>query len=128
MTSVSTFVSGTKSASSVTRDHLPVVEGDATQLGQLFQNLIANGIKFHRPGEAPRLHVSATRERGAWIFSVVDNGKGFDLATTPKSSGLQNMRDRMDALGGTLEVRSAPGSGTMYPKLSAVPANRNPVT
>jgi len=45
-------------------------------------------------------------------FSVVDNGKGFDLATTPKSSGLQNMRDRMDALGGTLEVRSAPGSGT----------------
>jgi signal transduction histidine kinase len=45
-------------------------------------------------------------------FSVTDDGKGFDPATAVKSSGLQNMRDRMDALGGTLEVRSAPGTGT----------------
>jgi signal transduction histidine kinase len=45
-------------------------------------------------------------------FSVTDDGKGFDAATAAKSSGLQNMRDRMDALGGTLEVRSAPGTGT----------------
>jgi signal transduction histidine kinase len=45
-------------------------------------------------------------------FEVSDDGKGFDPATAVRSSGLQNMRDRLEALGGSLLVRSAPGSGT----------------
>ena len=45
-------------------------------------------------------------------FSVEDNGSGFDPAATPRGAGLQNMADRIAALGGTLEVRSAPGQGT----------------
>ena len=45
-------------------------------------------------------------------FEVKDDGKGFDPATTVRSSGLQNMRDRLEALGGSLLVRSAPARGT----------------
>jgi signal transduction histidine kinase len=45
-------------------------------------------------------------------FAVEDDGKGFEPATVVRSSGLQNMRDRLEALGGSLEVRSAPGQGT----------------
>jgi signal transduction histidine kinase len=46
-------------------------------------------------------------------FEVEDNGRGFDPGVTSSSTGLQNMRDRMQALGGSLEVRSQPGEGTV---------------
>jgi len=45
-------------------------------------------------------------------FEVEDDGAGFDPTTQPKGSGLQNMQDRLDALGGTITVDSAPGRGT----------------
>jgi light-regulated signal transduction histidine kinase (bacteriophytochrome) len=55
---------------------LPVVMGDAAQLTQLFQNLIANAIKF-RGTEAPRIAVWAQPENAFWRFSVQDNGIGI---------------------------------------------------
>jgi PAS domain S-box-containing protein len=58
----------------VTSDPLPVVLGDATQLGQVFQNLLANAIKFRRPDRPPRVHVSVAARGGDWVFSVRDNG------------------------------------------------------
>jgi PAS domain S-box-containing protein len=66
-----------ESAAVVTRDSLPVVLGDATQLAQLFQNLIANAIKF-RGQETPRIHFTAERQGSAWLCSVRDNGIGID--------------------------------------------------
>ena len=60
----------------VTFDPLPVVLGDATQLGQLLQNLVANAIKF-RGKQPPRIHVSATQRPAEWLFSVRDNGIGI---------------------------------------------------
>ena len=61
---------------------LPTVAGDAGQLEQLFQNLIANALKFRRPGVAPRVEVRAARReeggRDAWLFTVRDNGIGFE--------------------------------------------------
>jgi signal transduction histidine kinase len=45
-------------------------------------------------------------------FEVADHGDGFESSKIPVSTGLQNMTDRIGALGGTLEVRSTPGSGT----------------
>jgi signal transduction histidine kinase len=45
-------------------------------------------------------------------FSVVDDGKGFDPATASRSSGLQNMRDRIESLDGTFTISSSPGTGT----------------
>jgi PAS domain S-box-containing protein len=60
----------------VTFDPLPTVRGDATQLTQLFQNLISNGVKFVS-GKPPRVHLSAARDDGDWVFSVSDNGIGI---------------------------------------------------
>jgi light-regulated signal transduction histidine kinase (bacteriophytochrome) len=64
-------------AASVTHTELPIVQGDRTQLVQLFQNLLGNGIKFH--GDTPpRVHVAAERVEGRWQFSVHDNGIGIE--------------------------------------------------
>jgi signal transduction histidine kinase len=49
---------------------------------------------------------------GELVFEVEDDGKGFDPLTQKKGSGLQNMEDRLDALGGRIEIASEPGSGT----------------
>ncbi len=47
-----------------------------------------------------------------WLsFEVIDDGRGFDPATVPTGSGLTNMRDRVEALGGDLEIESSPGHG-----------------
>ncbi len=61
----------------VTHDPLPEVMADNTQLAQVFQNLIANGIKFHGE-EAPKIHISAEKKANEWLFSVKDNGIGID--------------------------------------------------
>jgi two-component system sensor histidine kinase NreB len=45
-------------------------------------------------------------------FEVVDDGAGFDVTSTGYGTGLQGMSDRLDAVGGMLEIRSAPGEGT----------------
>ncbi|MGH2589360.1 MAG: sensor histidine kinase, partial [Actinomycetota bacterium] len=62
--------------------------------------------------EASRVVVSLREEEGALVFSVEDDGKGFDATTAAKGAGMQNMSDRLAALGGALEVRSEPGDGT----------------
>ncbi|GAC1344565.1 MAG: hypothetical protein NVSMB29_18250 [Candidatus Dormibacteria bacterium] len=57
--------------------------------------------------------VVSLRQRGDDLtFEVRDDGPGFDVATTSMGAGLQNMRDRLDALGGTLTVRTEVGAGT----------------
>lgn len=61
----------------VTRDSLPTVMADVSQLTQLFQNLIGNAIKFHRDDQ-PRVHVSSEQNANEWIFSVRDNGIGIE--------------------------------------------------
>ncbi|MEA1864535.1 MAG: ATP-binding protein [Euryarchaeota archaeon] len=61
----------------VTQDPLPTVEADASQLAQLFQNLIGNAIKFHGD-EPPRVYIAAERKGDEWEFSVADNGIGID--------------------------------------------------
>ncbi|MCX7047798.1 MAG: PAS domain S-box protein [Candidatus Sumerlaeota bacterium] len=60
----------------VTRDPLPIVVADETQLMQVFQNLIGNALKF-RGADPPRIHVAAIRGKGEWEFSVRDNGIGI---------------------------------------------------
>jgi signal transduction histidine kinase len=46
------------------------------------------------------------------VFTVTDDGKGFDPASTPKGTGLQGIADRLETLGGTIDIISAPGHGT----------------
>ena len=66
-----------ESGAVVTRDPLPTVMADKLQIGQLFQNLIGNAIKYHGD-EPPRVHVSAEQKGNEWVFSVRDNGIGID--------------------------------------------------
>jgi PAS domain S-box-containing protein len=73
----------TESGAQVTRDPLPTVSGDSTQILQLFQNLIDNACKF-RDDTAPQIHVSARLDRGQWLFSVSDNGIGIDPEYTER--------------------------------------------
>ena len=67
-----------ETGASITVGELPeTIIGDRTQIVQLFQNLIGNGIKYHgdRP---PRVEVSAKRQDDQWVFSVSDNGIGIE--------------------------------------------------
>jgi light-regulated signal transduction histidine kinase (bacteriophytochrome) len=66
-----------ESGAAVTRDALPIVRADETQIGQLLQNLIGNALKFHNQ-ERPHVHVSSKRNGKEWIFSIRDNGIGID--------------------------------------------------
>jgi light-regulated signal transduction histidine kinase (bacteriophytochrome) len=61
----------------VTHDTLPTVLADETQLGQLFQNLIDNALKF-RNSQPPAIHISAEQKDSQWLFSIRDNGIGLE--------------------------------------------------
>lgn len=65
-----------ESGASVVCDPLPELDADASQLTQLFQNLIVNAIKF-RSGDAPRIQIGAQQQGEEWMFHVRDNGIGI---------------------------------------------------
>lgn len=76
--------------------------------------------------DAEEVHVLLSDE-GEWLrFRVTDDGCGFDAGTIPAGAGLQNMRDRVDALGGTLTISSVPGSGTLLEGWIPLDGARNP--
>jgi signal transduction histidine kinase len=64
----------------------------------------------HAPGATVRLVLS--EQDGTLTFSATDDGPGFDLSAVRHGAGLQNMTDRIAALGGTLDVVASPGAGT----------------
>ncbi|ELY60097.1 PAS/PAC sensor signal transduction histidine kinase [Natronococcus amylolyticus DSM 10524] len=61
----------------ITTDDLPCIDGDDSQLRQVFQNLLSNAIKYSED-EPPQVDISATRDDEQWIISVQDNGIGID--------------------------------------------------
>jgi two-component system sensor histidine kinase/response regulator len=67
----------------VTRDHLPVIMADDTQMIMLLQNLLSNAIKFH-DDRTPAVHISYRDDGDQWLFSVSDNGIGIDPAHKDK--------------------------------------------
>ena len=67
---------------------LAPVEGDASMLRQVWINLIANAIKFTARAPNPRIDISCRREAGFVIFSVRDNGAGFDPRYQSKLFGI----------------------------------------
>ena len=120
-----------EAGATVTRGELPEVHADTGQLGQVFQNLIANALKFRRPEEAPRVHVSAQRGTAEWIFSVADNGIGISREFTERifvlfqrlhsraeypgtGIGLAICKKVVERHGGRIWVESEPGAGTTF--------------
>ncbi|MGW4901402.1 3-methyl-2-oxobutanoate hydroxymethyltransferase [Streptomyces albidoflavus] len=66
-----------ESGATVTASPLPAIQGDATQLGMLLQNLLTNALKFRHPDHTPHISLTATRTGPAtWTFSITDNGIG----------------------------------------------------
>lgn len=66
-----------ESGAVITCGALPEVKMDATLLVQLFQNLIANAIKY-RSKDVPRIHIAAEELAGSYLFSIKDNGMGIE--------------------------------------------------
>lgn len=62
----------------VTHDPLPTLMADSTQMVQLLQNLIGNAIKFRDANRVPIIHIGIKQQDKEWLFSVQDNGIGFD--------------------------------------------------
>jgi signal transduction histidine kinase len=69
---------------------------------------LQNIAKYAEAGDAT---IRLGRSNGDLTFEVQDDGRGFDQENV-SGSGLTNMRDRVEAVGGTLQVSSTPGSGT----------------
>ncbi len=66
-----------ESGAIVTADPLPSVQGNASRLARVLQNLIGNGLKYQPVDSVPKVHVSAEKRDGEWIVSVQDNGIGI---------------------------------------------------
>jgi PAS domain S-box-containing protein len=109
---------------------LPTVVADATQLAQLFQNLIGNAIKY-RNKRKPEIQVGARPNGNEWVFSVQDNGIGIEaqyferifqmfqrLHTRKDYSGtgigLAVCRKIVERHGGKIWVESHPGQGSTF--------------
>ena len=117
-----------ESGALITHDPLPVIEADPGQIVQLLRNLLGNALKF-RGDDPPRVHLSATRLRGEWVFAVQDNGIGMDpeeantifnlfarlRPEVPGSGiGLAVCRKIVERHGGRIWVESQPGQGSTF--------------
>jgi signal transduction histidine kinase len=126
----------------VTRDELPTVWADRTQLGQVFQNLISNALKFC-DREAPRVHVGARGEGADWVFSVRDNGIGIAAEDSERiflifqrlhtrarypgtGIGLAVCKKVVERHGGRIWVESQPGKGSVF--FFTLPAREPPAS
>ncbi len=72
----------------ITAQPLPKVQGDTSQMAQVFQNLLSNALKYRKPEVPPEVHISANLEGGQWLISVQDNGIGFDPQYAERIFGL----------------------------------------
>jgi signal transduction histidine kinase len=106
-----------ESGATVLYADLPVVWADRTQLSQLFQNLIANAIKF-RQQELPRVAVKAQKTELEWRFSVSDNGIGIAPEYAENIFvAFQRLHTRSEYPGngiGKIWVESSLGSGSTF--------------
>ncbi|MCK5225741.1 MAG: PhnD/SsuA/transferrin family substrate-binding protein [Planctomycetes bacterium] len=62
----------------VTHTRMPNVEADATQLEQIFRNIINNALKYRHKEVLPKIHVACEQKDKEWIFSIKDNGIGME--------------------------------------------------
>ncbi len=115
----------------LTRDDLPAVFGDKTQLVQILQNLIGNAVKFRKKDVQPRIHISAKRKGNEWVFGVHDNGIGIEPGSHDRifaifqrlhtreeypgtGIGLTLCRRIVERHAGRIWIESKPGEGSTF--------------
>ena len=114
----------------ITHDPLPTIYGNEELKIQLFQNIIANAIKY-RSQETPKIHISATKEKNQYLFSIKDNGIGMSSRHIEKiftifqrlhtndeyegtGIGLAIAQKIVHQQGGQIWVESEPGKGSKF--------------
>jgi len=119
-----------ESGAKITHDLLPTVWANEIQLGQVFQNLLSNALKF-RGAELPRVHISAQPQGTHWLFAVRDNGIGIEpqhadrifmifqrlhsrQAYPGTGIGLAVCQKIVQRHEGRIWVKSEPGQGTTF--------------
>jgi light-regulated signal transduction histidine kinase (bacteriophytochrome) len=119
-----------ESGAVIAEESLPTVPGDEVQLLQLFQNLVANAIKFRGP-ESPQIRVSAQKNGPDWVFAFKDNGIGIapehqerifsvfqrlhHRSEYPGTGiGLALCKKIVERHGGRIWVESQPGQGSTF--------------
>uniref|UniRef100_A0A7V5CSZ9 histidine kinase n=1 Tax=Acidobacterium capsulatum TaxID=33075 RepID=A0A7V5CSZ9_9BACT len=81
--------------------HLPLVEGDVNLLRQVWRNLLSNAAKYTSKRDLARIEVNAHRDQQQYIFSVRDNGAGFDNRYAHKLFGAFQRLHRIEEFEGT---------------------------
>ncbi|PZD75108.1 Phytochrome-like protein cph1 [Acaryochloris thomasi RCC1774] len=122
----------TEAKAEIIYDDLPHLRADATQMMQLFQNLISNAIKFRHPDTPPHITIQADPIPAAqWRFSITDNGIGIDLEECDRifkifkrlhtqqefagtGMGLTVCEKIVDRHGGKIWAESQPGAGATF--------------
>jgi light-regulated signal transduction histidine kinase (bacteriophytochrome) len=110
---------------------LPTMMANPLNLMRLFQNLVGNALKYHRPDHPPVIAVSAEDKKDKWLFSVADNGIGIEAPYLESifapfkrlhsdeqypgtGIGLAICKRIVDSFGGAIWVDSTPGAGSTF--------------
>ncbi|MFQ5482339.1 MAG: ATP-binding protein, partial [Nitrospinaceae bacterium] len=123
---------------------LPILEASRFQMRQLFQNLIGNALKFHKPDAPPIISIQAyPRQTGDWTILIQDEGIGFDEKYLDRIfKPFQRLQGKGDYEGsgmglaicqkivaghhGEITAQSQPGVGTRF--MLTLPAKQNPLS
>lgn len=115
----------------IINDNLPLISGYKTPIRQLFQNIISNGLKYHRPDIKPIITIRVIKTNKEWEFIISDNGIGIEEQYFNKifeifqrlhnkdeysgtGIGLAITRKIIDNLGGKIWLTSEYGKGSSF--------------
>lgn len=111
-------------------EEVPEIRAVKSYLQSIFYNLITNAIKYARPGVPPVVHIHACKKDSRVTIGFSDNGTGIDLTrhganlfglykrfnerVEGKGLGLYMVKTQVEAMQGTIEAESTPGTGTTF--------------